>query len=216
MRDAGLPPGPKRGEKTWDEFVRIHAKTLWQADFFTKRVLTLRGLRDLYVLVFLNVATRKVHATKTTGHPNARWVADRAVEFVPHAQDDQLGVDLVFHDADRKFGPAFEDSLQQRGRRPRRLRPRSPNLNAFVERWIQSIQIECLDHFVVLGAAHLNHLVEELVTHYHEEQPHQGFDNKFIASAEPPPEDELIPSLSEVACRERLGGLLRNYERRAA
>ncbi len=216
MRDAGLEPGPKRGEKTWDEFVKIHAKTLWQADFFTKRALTLRGLRDLYVLVFLNMATRKVYAMKATEHPNAQWVADRVAEFARHACDDQLGVDLVFHDADRKFGRAFEDSLRKCGNRPRRLRPRSPNLNAFVERWIQSIQIECLDHFVVLGAAHLDHLVEEFVAHYHEERPHQGLNNKLIASAKPPPDDELIPSLGEVACRERLGGLLRHYERRAA
>lgn len=69
---------------------------------------------------------------------------------------------------------------------------------------------------MVLGASHLNHLVEEFGTHYHEDRPHQGLDNEVIASAKPPPEDESIPSLSSVACRQRLGGLLRHYERRAA
>jgi putative transposase len=70
MRKAGLEPGPQRGEKTWDEFVKMHAHTLWQRDFFAKRAWTLRGLRYLYVLVFLNVATRKVFVTKATEHPN--------------------------------------------------------------------------------------------------------------------------------------------------
>jgi putative transposase len=216
MREAGLEPGPKRGEKTWDEFLRIHGATLWQCDFFTKRVWTLRGLRYLYVLVFLNVATRKVFVTKATEHPNAQWVAERAAEFCRYAGDQKLGIDLIFHDADRKFGKALDDTLRQRGLRPRRLRPRSPNLNAFVERWIQAIQIECLDHCVVLGAAHLDHLVQEFVAHYHEERPHQGLDNKLIVPGKPPPQDETVPSLHQVVCRERLGGLLKHYERRAA
>ena len=85
-----------------------------------------------------------------------------------------------------------------------------------MERWIQSIQVECLDHFVVLGAAHLNHLVQEFVAHYHEERPHQGLDNRLIIPGKPPPDDESIPSTRQVACCERLGGLLKHYERRAA
>ena len=122
--------------------------------------------------------------------------------------DSRLAVDLVFHDADRKFGKAFGGALRERGARPRRLRPRSPNLNAFVERWIQSIQIECLNHFVVLGASHLDHLVQQFVTHYHEELPHQGLNNQLIIAGQPPPNDD-VPMLHDIACHERLGGLLR-------
>ena len=90
----------------------MHTATLWQCDFFTKRALTLKGLRYLYVLVFLNVATRKVFVTKATEHPNADWVVERAAEFCRHAQENKLGIDLVFHDADRKFGRAFDASLR--------------------------------------------------------------------------------------------------------
>jgi len=53
----------------------------------------------------------------------------------------------------------------------------SPNLNAFVERWIQSIKHECLNHFIILGEAHLNYLVRQYVEHYHTERPHQGIGN---------------------------------------
>jgi putative transposase len=96
-------------------------------------------------------------------------------------------------------------------RRPFYPRPRSRNLNAYLERWIQSIQVECLDHFMVLGAGHLNHLVGEFVAHYHEERPHQGLDNKLIMPGRPPPEDESIPSLRQVVCRQRLGGWLKHF-----
>jgi len=43
LREAGLDPGPKRGEDTWDDFIKRHAATLWSCDFFTKRVWTMRG-----------------------------------------------------------------------------------------------------------------------------------------------------------------------------
>jgi hypothetical protein len=87
-------------------------------------------------------------------------------------------------------------------------------LNAFVERWIQTIQVECLDHFVVLGEAHLNHLVAEYVEHYHAERPHQGLGNNVPIPARPPDDD--VPTGRQVLCHERLGGLLKHYERRAA
>ncbi|HEY1603652.1 MAG TPA: hypothetical protein VGG64_28885 [Pirellulales bacterium] len=70
--------------------------------------------------------------------------------------------------------------------------------------------------FVQGGAAHLNHLVEEFVTLYHEERPHQGRDNELVVPGKPPPSDETIPGLAQIVCRQRLGGLLRHYERRAA
>jgi hypothetical protein len=43
-----------------------------------------------------------------------------------------------------------------------------------------------------------------------------GLDNKLIVPGKPPPEDETIPSVHDVVCHQRLGGLLRHYERRAA
>ena len=83
-----------------------------------------------------------------------------------------------------------------------------------MERWIQSIQVERLDDFIVLGEKHLNYLVAQYVTHFETERPHQGLDNKLVVAGKPPKSD--VPLLSQVKCRERLGGLLKHYERRAA
>ena len=91
-----------------------------------------------------------------------------------------------------------------------RLAYRSPNLNAYVERFIQSIQVECLDHFLVFGEQHFDYLVSEYVTHYHEERPHQGLGNQLL-SGQPPPNDD-----GEIRCRTRLGGLLKHCYRAAA
>jgi len=214
MREAGLDPGPKRGEKTWDEFIKIHGATLWQTDFLSKRCWTRKGLRDLYLLVFLHVGTRRVFVAPSTAHPNQQWVIEQTKAFLEHSRKEELPAKIVFHDADAKFGAAFDNLLAEQGVQARRLQPRSPNLNAFVERWIQSIQVECLDHFIVFGEAHLNHLVAEYVAHFETERPHQGLANKLVVAANLPEED--IPLLGQVVCRERLGGLLKHYERRAA
>ncbi|MCC6679480.1 MAG: transposase [Phycisphaeraceae bacterium] len=82
-------------------------------------------------------------------------------------------------------------------------------MNAYAERWCQSLQVECLDHFIVLGEKHLNYLVSEYVAHYHKERPHQTLGNA-------PPMGLGLPGEGEVVCRERLGGLLRHYYRKAA
>lgn len=60
LKAHGLEPGPQRGAGTWDEFLKIHGATLWQCDFYAKKVLTLKGMRDLYLLIFLHVESRRV------------------------------------------------------------------------------------------------------------------------------------------------------------
>jgi putative transposase len=91
---------------------------------------------------------------------------------------------------------------------------RAPNLQAYIERWIQSIQVECLDHFIVLGEKHLNHLVAEYVRHFLTDRPHQSLGNSPLVELPAPPEDD--PRDSEVCCERSLGGLLKHYHRAAA
>jgi putative transposase len=211
MRAEGLDPGPKRGEKTWDEFIKIHADSLWQCDFFCKRVWTLKGLRDFYVLAFLHVGTRRVWTSPCTEHPDNTWVCQQAEAFCEHITDNDLPADIVFHDADTKFTHDFDATLKGHGLRPRRLPICAPNMNAC---WVQSIEVERLDHFIVLGDKHLDYLVSEYVSYYHTARPHQGLHNRLILPAKPPDGD--VPRLKQIVCHEQLGGLLKHFERRAA
>jgi len=81
LKDAGMPTGPQRGEATWDQFIKSHAKTLWACDFLRHRIVTKWGLRDAYMPVFVNVATRRAIATTSTEHPDAAWVAAQVPMF---------------------------------------------------------------------------------------------------------------------------------------
>ncbi len=99
------------------------------------------------------------------------------------------------------------------GIEPKPLPPRSPNLNAFAERFVRSIKEECLDRMIFFGEASFQRAVTEYIDHYHLERPHQGKDNLLLFPQHP---SDAKPRDGPVVCKERLGGLLKYYHRRAA
>jgi len=121
---------------------------------------------------------------------------------------------IVIRDNNAKFGQAFDATLKNAGADVQRTAIRSPNTNCFVERFIGSIERECLDHFIAIGETHLNLLVSEYVQHYHEERAHQGIGNIPLTGEPNPPDD--IPTLKMLDCKERLGGVLKYFPRKAA
>lgn len=95
-----------------------------------------------------------------------------------------------------------------------RLPPRSPNPNAFAERFILTLKSECLDRFVVLGTGHLDHLVGEFTDYYNRQRAHSRLG--FRAPMQARDHRTLDPpAAGEVRCQERLGGVLKHYHRRA-
>ena len=222
LRQHGFEPGPQRGPGTWDDFLKLHAATLWQCDFFSKKVLTPKGFRDLFVLVFLHVGTRRVVIAPATYHPNSAWMQQQAAAFLKQSKAEKLGAVTLMHDRDCKFTADFDRALARAGVRVQRTAIRAPNTVAFVERFIQTVQQECLDHFVIFGQRHMNYLCAQFVEHYHGERPHQGKDNELLqarvkrkrCSAKADSPTDSLP-LRELRCRERLGGLLKHYYRAA-
>jgi putative transposase len=91
---------------------------------------------------------------------------------------------------------------------------RARNTNAYIARFIQTLQVECLDHFLVFGEKHVDYLVGEYVEHYHTERPHQSLGNRTIAEGAPPPNAPAV-DLASVERRTRLGGPLSHYVRAA-
>jgi len=211
LKAEGLDPGPKRGEGTWDEFIRIHAKTLWACDFVSKKVWTNFGRVEFFILFFIHIGTRRVFLAGATPHPNAMWMAQQARNFSMHAADIGLLPSHLIRDRDGKFTEQFDAILTAEGVDIVKLPPASPNLNAFAERWAQTLQHEALDHFVVLGERHLQVILSSFVAYYHSCRPHQSLGNKPPVGANPNP-----PREGKIVCEEHLGGLLKHYYRKAA
>ncbi len=122
-----------------------------------------------------------------------------------------IGSKYVLMDRDTKFTQSFRATLKTSGAVPVLLPPQSPNLNAYIERFMGSIKSECLDRMILFNETQLRNAIQEYLAHYHGERNHQGLDNQLIE-----PLDEASDPEGVVVCRQRLGGMLRYYHRRAA
>jgi putative transposase len=114
-----------------------------------------------------------------------------------------------------KFTAQFDAVIESGGVTAKRNTPRSPNLRAHVERYIQTMQVECLDKFVVVGERHLNHINREWRLHYNRERPHERRGH-LPPEREEHRETSDATRLTDIVCTTRLGGLLKHYSRRAA
>ena len=175
-------------------------------------VLTWRGLLTYYVLFFLHLETRRVTLAGVTRHPTEEWMR----QIARNAIDEQCGClqqhRYVLHDRDTKFCAEFRETLATGGAKCLRLPPRSPNLNAFSERWVRSVKSECLSKLIIFGESSLRRALANFCEHYQDERNHQGKGNKLLFSRAP----RRLSDQGTVRCRERLGGLLKYYHHEAA
>jgi transposase InsO family protein len=117
----------------------------------------------------------------------------------------------LLHDRDTKYTQSFRAIIASGQVEPLVLPARSPNLNAYAERWVRSVKDECLSKVILFGERSLRRALNEYVDHYHAERNHQGKGNVLLF-----PQDRNVCFRRPVQCRERLGGLLRYYHREAA
>ncbi len=185
LRRLGIAPAPKRrAQMNWARFVRTHMAVLAGIDFFTVEVLTWRGLATYYVLFFFHLETRRVTVAGITQHPTEEWMVQMARNAVDVIDGTLLPVRYALHDRDTKFWSSFRTMLQRGGVQPILLPPRSPNLNAFAERWVRSIKHECLSKLILFGEVSLRRAVTEFLRHYHFERNHQGKENMLLFPAQ--------------------------------
>jgi putative transposase len=118
----------------------------------------------------------------------------------------------LLYDRDAKFCPAFRHTIDEAGVRQVVLPPRSPNLNAYAERWVRSVREECLSLLILFGERSLHYALSEYGSHYHQEHPHQGKGNVVLM----PAADYRQRRHGLIHCHERPGGLLEYYDRQAA
>ncbi len=120
-------------------------------DFFTVKVLTWRGLATYYVLFFIHLESRRVSLAGVTRHPTEEWMKQMARNATDESSGYLNHYRYALHDRDTKFCASFRAMLASSGVQPLMLPPRSPNLNAFAERWVRSVKQECLAKLILVG-----------------------------------------------------------------
>jgi len=213
LRRHGLSPAPKRNQTvSWKDFIRSHRDVLVGMDFFTAEVLTLKGLLTYYVLFLIQLETRRVSLVGFTPYPDQEWMEQQARNMTMEEWGCLRGCRYLLHDRDAKFCESFRELIESGSVKPLRLPARSPNLNSYAERWVRSVKEECLAKLILLGEASLRRALQQYLLYYHEERNHQGKGNRILF----PLRTEARRDAGAVRCRERLGGLLKYYERQAA
>jgi len=210
LKKNAIGPSPERKKNTtWAEFIRQHRNVLWATDFFTAEIWTQTGLTTYYVLFFIHVQTRQVVLGGITISPHEAWMKQVA-RNVSGSDCELENARYLIHDRDTKFTASFDEIFKSVGIAPIKLPARSPNLNAYAERFVKSIKSECLDRLILFGEKSLRYAVGEYIAHYHSERNHQGIENAI------PFPDERLHQPGAVRKQERLGGLLSFYHRQAA
>lgn len=210
--DNGIEPAPERGKRTpWRTFLKAHWEAIAAADFFAIEVLTMHGLVRYFVLFVIELRTRKVEIAGITADPNGRWMQQVGRNLTDCIDGFLRDTHYIILDRDPLYNDAFRKLLTASGCKVVRLPARSPNLNAFSERFVLSAKSECLNKIVPIGERHLREAIKSFVDHYHAERHHQGLGNRLIE-----PDLEDAGRTGPVKCRERLGGTLKFYYREAA
>jgi putative transposase len=201
----GLGPAPRRGGTTWRRFLAQQASGVVACDFFTVETV---WLRRIYVLVFIELATRRVHLAGCTTNPDGAWVVQQARNFTFHTDGREEPLLYLIHDRDAKFCSAFDEVFSTEGFQVIRTPFRAPRANACCERWIRTVRTECLDWLLIFSRRHLERVLKIYIHHYNRQRPHRA-----LQLQAPEQEFERMPPsfVTAVRRRDRLGGLLHEY-----
>ncbi len=211
LKRNGIEPSPERSRRTpWSTFLKAHWKILAASDFLTVEVWTGRGLITYYLLFVISLADRVVNIAGITTRPDESWMLQIARNETDSAAGALHSKRYLIIDRDTKYSEQFRRLIRDNGTKVIRLPPRSPNLNAYAERFVRSIKDECLDRMIFVGQASLRRAVSEFMDHYHTERNHQGLKNRLIVAG------TMQATDGEVHRHARLGGTLNFYYRKAA
>ena len=160
------------------------------------------GFDLLYAFVIVRLDRRDLIWINVTTNPTAEWIARQLTEAFPWHE---APLHLI-RDRDRIYGAIVKCRLRAMGIRDKPTAPASSWQNGFAERLIGSIRRECVDHFIVLGEAHLRRIVRAYASYYNKIRTHRSLDKDAPASRPV----ELIGTITSQAI---LGGLHHHYVR---
>ncbi len=193
----------------WSKFLKAHWEAIAAADSFTVEVCSSVGLIRYLVFFVIDGPTRRIEIAGIAPIPDGLWMQQVARNLIDDFSGSLRGKRFLIHYRDPLYTKEFRELLGYAGITPVRLPARSPNPNAFAERFVLSTKSEGLSRMVILGERHLRRAIAQYVAHYHFERTHQGLDDRLIDGV---PEH----GSGTVARRQRLGGILSHYYREAA
>jgi putative transposase len=166
------------------------------------------------VLFLVELDTRRVYLAGVTANPDGAWVTQQARNLLLALGERGRRVDFLVRDRDAKFSRAFDDVFRSEGTKVLLTPVRAPTANAYAERWVGTVRVECLDWLLIVGRRHLEQVLRVYVQPYNQHRPHRALG---LEAPDPPAGLAVIgeDETGWVRRRDLLGGLLREYHRAA-
>jgi transposase InsO family protein len=183
----------------WKTFLRNHAPDIAAMDLF---VVPTIGFKLLYGFVIVRIDRRDIVWINVTTNPTAEWIARQITEAFPWDGAPRY----MIRDRDRTYGAVVTRRLRAMGIRDKPTAPASPWQNGFAERLIGSIRRECVDHFIILGEAHLRRILRSYARYYNDIRIHRSLDKDA-------PVSRAVQRAGVISSRAVLGGLHHHYGR---
>jgi putative transposase len=171
LRAAGIDPAPRRAGPTWRQFLHAQAAGIVAVDFLHVDTVL---LRRLYVLVFIEHGTRRMHFGGVTANPTAEWTVQQGRNLALTLGERFEDIKFLIRDRGSNFTASFDAVFQGAGARILRTAVQAPRMNATCERLVGTLRRELLDRVLILGEAHLRTELAEYQVHYNTARPHQG------------------------------------------
>ena len=213
LRAAGIDPAPRRSGPTWRQFLTAQAAGILAVDFLHVDTVL---LKRMYVLVFIEHSTRRMHLGGVTANPTGDWTVQQARNLALTLDERFESIRFLIRDRGSNFATSFDAVFQATGTRILRTAVQAPQMNAICERLVGTLRRELLDRVLILGESHLRAVLAEYQVHYNTARPHQGIAQRV-------PDGELDGGRSTVTDLDReqihrkpvLGGLINEYARAA-
>jgi len=208
LQRHGFDPSPGRKGLTWSEFLKAKATTMLACDFFTADTVL---LKQLYVLFFISLDTRRVFVSGITAHPTGTWVVQQARNLAYELAEGTRPVKYLIRDQDTNFRAGFDQIFRSEGIRIIRTPVRAPCANAFAERFVGTIRRECLDRMLIVNRRHLETVIGEYVEHYNGQRPHRSLGRLAPVPRQPVLEMPMDVGPSALRRTDRFGGHIQEY-----
>ena len=213
LHAVGIDPAPRRSGQGWRQFLRAQAAGIVAVGFLHVDTVL---LKRIYVLVFIEHGSRRMHIGGVTANPTGEWAVQQARNLALDLGERFKDVKFLIHDRRSNFTASFDAVFQAAGTRIVRTAVQAPRMNAICERLVGTLRRELLDRMLILGERHLRSVLTEYQAHYNKGLPHQGIAQRV-------PDGEHGGGHLTVADlgRERiyrkpvLGGLINEYSRAA-
>jgi transposase InsO family protein len=212
LRAAGIDPAPRRDGPTWRQFLHAQAAGILAVDFLHVDTV---ALTRLYVLVFIEHGTRRMHIGGVTAHPTGDWTVQQARNLALDLGERFGDFRFLIRDRGSNFTASFDAIFQAAGTTIVRTAVQAPRMNAICERLIGTMRHELLDRTLILNQAHLRAVLAEYQEHYNTARPHQGIGQRIPDGDPCPLVTAADPGMSQIRRKPVLGGLIHEYERAA-